>query len=67
MVSSDLQCDALPGGGENDASVGDVLEQAERGELLDHPRRRGRADAQPLGDHGCRGAITVLLELVDLA
>ena len=50
VVADDLERHALAVGGQLDALVGHVVDQAELAQALAHPRRRRRGDAQALGE-----------------
>ena len=66
MVADDLERDLRPGVAELDATIGRVLGETERGQLLDHRRggRRGYAHAPRNGRR--RRALAGRLDLVDL-
>ena len=65
VVSDHLERDAPAALGETDAAVALVLDEAERGELAQHPRDRGGADLEQRRELGRRGGAVAGLERVD--
>src|SRR5690242_5268317 len=65
VVADDLDRDALTGGCQADALVRSVVDELERGELLDHLARRGCCDPLLAGQRRDRDARIALLKLVD--
>ena len=65
VVAQDLQRDALALGGQLDAAVGQVLDEAEPVELLDHARRRRGRDPEALGHRVGRHRAAAPLQRVD--
>ena len=65
VVADHLESDEPSALGQPDAPVGLVLDQAEPGELAEHPRDRGGRDVEPRRERVRRGRLAAALEHVD--
>ena len=65
VVPDHLERDEPPAVGQAHAAIRLVLDQAEPGELAEHPRDRGGSDVEPRGERVRRGRLAAALEHVD--